>query len=129
MIATSFVHVLFPFPFSSVLTSNLIKLCITDCECVCPDPGGAVEAVEHGGVPGGGGRTLPLPLADTRPSSQVSTFSRDYISKQWADLCFSMELVVLRLQYVAEIFWPSSPTGTRTCDPRIRGSNRAVSEW
>jgi len=71
---------------------------------VCSDPGGAVEAVEHGGVPGGGGRTLPLPLADTRPSSQVSRLSRDYISKQWADWCFSMELVVLRFQSVAEFF-------------------------
>ena len=38
------------------------------------DPGGALEAVEHGGLPGGRGRPLPLPLADTRPPTQVGRY-------------------------------------------------------
>jgi hypothetical protein len=35
----------------------------------------------------------------------------------------------LKVQTVAEFFWPFSPTGTRTCALHIRGSSRAVSEW
>ncbi len=44
----------------------------------------------------------------------------------WAGCCFSMEPVVFKVTVSSGIFWPSSPTGTRTCNPHIRGSSRAM---
>ncbi len=50
-------------------------------------------------------------------------------AEAWAGWFYAWNWWSLRLQSVAEIFWPSSPTRIRTCDPHIRGSSRAVSEW
>jgi hypothetical protein len=57
-------------------------------------------------------------------------FSRDNITKLWvAWLVFKHGTGGLKVTVSSGNFWPSSPAGTRTCDPHIRGSNRAVSEW
>jgi hypothetical protein len=59
----------------------------------------------------------------------VSDGSHHVVVMRLGQARFLHGTVVLRLQSVAEFFWPFSPTGTRTCDPHTRGSSRAVSEW
>ena len=75
---------------------------------------------------------MRLRLADVYEWNQWIFLGSHHISncdEAWAGCCFSMEPVVFKVTVSSGIFWPSSPTGIRTCDPHIRGSSRAVSEW
>ncbi len=75
---------------------------------------------------------MRLGLADVYEWNQWIFLGSHHISncdEAWAGCCFSMEPVVFKVTVSSGIFWPSSPTGIRTCNPHIRGSSRAVSEW
>ena len=75
---------------------------------------------------------MRLGLADVYEWNQWIFLGSHHMSncdEAWAGCCFSMEPVVFKVTGSSGIFWPSSPTGIRTCDPNIRGSSRAVSEW
>ncbi len=75
---------------------------------------------------------MRLGLADVLWVESVDFLGSHHMSncdEAWAGWCLAWNRWSFKVTVSSGIFWPSSPTGIRTCDPHIRGSSRAVSEW